>query len=399
MAQLDIEKRHGANCTKRYREFQKDKWNCTCPFRITGTVNSQRIRQQTDITDSDRARKFADDLEKTLKGEATEEPVQPVSIANAVEAYLQDAKDRNLAPDTQRKLRTIFQTQLLQWSADRGYTVLKQVANVPAIRDFRASWKDAPLARSKKQDRIVGFFHFCHRSGFIPHQPITSRALGKILVDQQPTDYFTEGEFAKLIDATYIYRGDRWERGEKTDQFGARLRAIVLLMRWTGLRVRDAYTLEKDRLCKTERGQDAILLYQAKTGEPVYCVIPPDSVEALRTLPPGNESNPKYFFWSGNGLPKSAVADFQRSFRKLVKLAGITKRSHPHMLRDTFAVECLLAGVPLEKVSMLLGHKSVKITEKHYKPFVKAMRWDLEDEVTKTWGPAKLSVVPNRRLA
>lgn len=42
------------------------------------------------------------------------------------------------------------------------------------------------------------------------------------------------------------------------------------------------------------------------------------------------------------------------------------------MFRDTFAVEMLLAGVPLEQVSILLGHKSVKITEKHYAPWVKA---------------------------
>jgi site-specific recombinase XerD len=42
------------------------------------------------------------------------------------------------------------------------------------------------------------------------------------------------------------------------------------------------------------------------------------------------------------------------------------------MLRDTFAVELLLVGVPLHDVAMLLGHKSIKTTEKHYAPFVMA---------------------------
>jgi integrase len=42
------------------------------------------------------------------------------------------------------------------------------------------------------------------------------------------------------------------------------------------------------------------------------------------------------------------------------------------MFRDTFAVELLLSGVPIDQVSLLLGHSSVKVTEKHYAPFVKA---------------------------
>ena len=61
------------------------------------------------------------------------------------------------------------------------------------------------------------------------------------------------------------------------------------------------------------------------------------------------------------------------------------KRSHPHMFRDTFAVEMLLAGVPLEQVSVLLGHKSVKITEKHYAPWVKARQELLAANVRKAW--------------
>ena len=38
---------------------------------------------------------------------------------------------------------------------------------------------------------------------------------------------------------------------------------------------------------------------------------------------------------------------------------------HPHRFRHTFAVELLKKGVPLEEVSILLGHSSVRITEKH----------------------------------
>ena len=40
---------------------------------------------------------------------------------------------------------------------------------------------------------------------------------------------------------------------------------------------------------------------------------------------------------------------------------------------------------PLEQVSMLLGHKSVKITEKHYAPWVKARQEQLAVNVRKSW--------------
>jgi hypothetical protein len=48
---------------------------------------------------------------------------------------------------------------------------------------------------------------------------------------------------------------------------------------------------------------------------------------------------------------------------------------------DTFAVEMLIAGVPPEPVSILLGPESVKITEKHYAPGVKARQEPPEENV------------------
>jgi integrase len=53
---------------------------------------------------------------------------------------------------------------------------------------------------------------------------------------------------------------------------------------------------------------------------------------------------------------------------------------HTHMLRDTFAVELLLQGVPLDEVPKLLTHTSVGVTETHYSPWVKARREKLEKD-------------------
>jgi len=86
------------------------------------------------------------------------------------------------------------------------------------------------------------------------------------------------------------------------------------------------------------------------------------------------------------------VADWQRAFRKLFATAdlkkpdGTKKRCFPHMLRDTFAIELLLKDVPIDQVALLLGHKSIKTTEKHYAPFVKARQEQLIASVQKAWG-------------
>lgn len=61
------------------------------------------------------------------------------------------------------------------------------------------------------------------------------------------------------------------------------------------------------------------------------------------------------------------------------------------MFRDTFAVELLLAGVAIEQVAVLLGHSSVKMTEKHYVPWVKARQEQLTSSVQRAWLPDLIS--------
>jgi integrase/recombinase XerD len=94
------------------------------------------------------------------------------------------------------------------------------------------------------------------------------------------------------------------------------------------------------------------------------------------------QSFPNHFFWSGRSKRKSEVSNWEKIFARVLSTAtekypklflersGQRKPAHLHMLRDTFAVEYLLAGMSLEEVSRLLGHSSVLITQKHYAPWV-----------------------------
>ena len=92
----------------------------------------------------------------------------------------------------------------------------------------------------------------------------------------------------------------------------------------------------------------------------------------------------KYFFWTGRSRPASAAGTWQRILRRLFEPTRIID-GYAHRFRDTFAVELLLAGVPMERVSMLLGHESIRTTEKHYTPWVRDRQEQLEADVRRTW--------------
>jgi integrase/recombinase XerD len=128
-----------------------------------------------------------------------------------------------------------------------------------------------------------------------------------------------------------------------------------------------------------------LFLYTQKTGVPVYTVLPDSVLQALEATPRVTDTR---YFWSGNSKRETAVCDCQMKLKKVFDLAEISKaggNAISHRFRDTFAVELLLAGVPLERVSILLGHGSVRVTEKHYNPWVRSRQEQLEADVCSAW--------------
>src|SRR5215471_15513940 len=120
---------------------------------------------------------------------------------------------------------------------------------------------------------------------------------------------------------------------------------MLLLLRWSGLRISDAAKLERSAL--TPDGK--LFLYTQKTGQPVYVPLPPSVVKMLRELP--NLDNSRYFFWNGRTSEETPGKQWWKTLKHIFRAAGLPN-AHPHSLRDTFAVEMLVAGVTLEEVSI-----------------------------------------------
>jgi integrase len=108
----------------------------------------------------------------------------------------------------------------------------------------------------------------------------------------------------------------------------------------------------------------------------------PDSGEkSKRMLPMGTDV---HFFWNGRDRLDAIIGSWRKRLARLFELAEVPK-GYAHRFRDTFAVELLLAGVPIERVSVLLGHQSVRITERHYSPWVRARQEQLEQDLKRAW--------------
>jgi integrase/recombinase XerD len=313
----------------------------------------------------------------------------------AVVAYLKAAKDRKLLKVTLEKKSLVFEKRLLPFCAAKGVRFVSEL-DLTTTQEWRGTWGVSPLVTMKRQKEVIGFFWFCERAGFPPNYAANlTTGLGRIEVKASQTAIFEPNEYRAIIDATYIY-SDRpsIDKHDSLTLGGERIRALTEVMRWTGLSIRDAVTLEKRRLARDpQTSLSSIIVHRKKTGEPVYCPVPPHVTQMLATLPASQKGNTNgtYFFWTGNGTSKTITTNWQRSYGKLFKLAaikeadGTPKRCHPHMFRDTFAVESLLAGMKPIEVSLILGHSSVTITEKHYLPFVRRRQTSLNDSVVESW--------------
>jgi integrase len=199
----------------------------------------------------------------------------------------------------------------------------------------------------------------------------------KSVFQVSPTMPLTHEEMVKLLAACDTLAAKAQPGAAKLNAL--RLKPLILTMRFSGLRVSDAVLLTTDRLDGKK-----LFLYTAKTGVPVYTILPDSVVRALAECPRVSDTR---FFWSGQGKRTTAVCDWQGRIKDAFDSAGIVKglsNAVSHRLRDSFACELLRAGATISNVATLLGN-SPRIVEKHYSPWVRSPQEQLEADLGRTW--------------
>jgi site-specific recombinase XerD len=337
-------------------------------------------RKAREIMDSwDPVRRLQRELEQQRK---QAEAAGETPLEYALDRWVESKSKKN--EETHSKYRTVAK-KMKAWARTRNVVVLADVTT-DALDEWRSQW--SPTAKRKYDqigkttqgrllERIKGFFRYAVKMKWLRDNPALE--LETISAESRATLPLLGGRYEKVLAATHAY--DAKMRAD--DRYGAELRALIELMRWSGLRVGDALMCPRSRV----EGNHLFLRKMKKTGEPIYAILPDRVLEALRKLPPRTTAHPNYFFWTGKSKYKSLVSQWERKLRRLndhLQLVDYERQPmkfHSHQLRDTFAVEHLLHGTSLEDVSKMLGHSSITITEEYYAPWVPERRARMESRM------------------
>ena len=189
---------------------------------------------------------------------------------------------------------------------------------------------------------------------------ITNRCIANDWIQKDPfagikfREEPTDPEFLTLEEVNRIYERDP---GSKRLEV---VRDMFLVSAFTGLAFTDVSQLAEEHIVTDNDGNKWIRKPRQKTHQmsniPLLD-IPLEIIEKYR----GNKKAAK----KGVLLPIPSNQVMNRYLKEIATICNIDKYLTTHVARHTYATICLSQGVSLKNVSKMLGHASVKMTERY----------------------------------
>lgn len=384
MAVVTVYQRHSKKCRKHREEKTGQNKRCRCRFWLRWGKDGKRSAKTRSLEIATKAaRKLEQELEFEALGIAAPKKPDHTTIEAAIKLYLDDMAQRGVKDPSKPR-------RMLEWlrkhAHEKGIILLKDVTAL-LLTEWRNGWtfkkdSDSPAVHWSV---VKTFFKWAFSLDLIPTNPAAK--LRSLPYGHNQVLPLSPEEFDRILAAV--------DQCDFTSDVIYRVKTFVLLQRWSGLACMDAATLSRAALSPDNN----ISRERTKTDNEVFVPIPDAVAEMLRMLP---NDDPDYFFWNPKRMKKtSIVAQFGDWVRAVFDKAGVahsTTEMLTHRFRHTFAVELLLAGVGIERVSKLLGHKTMRTTEEHYSAWVKERQQKLVVEVKDAWKHMKLptAILPVR---
>jgi site-specific recombinase XerD len=253
-------------------------------------------------------------------------------------AFFAKSQNKGVTDSTHRKYRT-FIKQLTAYCDERGYLYVDQLS-VTDMDRFYASWKDGPISKGKKLDKLRSFIKFCVKRKWLADNiadDLEPPHGASFAANKSP---FSEDELNRMYAACDAI-GPAIPAGPGARPWGGEdARDFILLSVYTGLRISDVCLFD---ISKRLTGND-VFLRMHKTKKELYTWIPDWLVVRLHAREAKQGS---HIFLVGKSMNIRTVTEqWRRQLKKIFKLAGnFEERPHPHRFRATFARALLEKGV------------------------------------------------------
>jgi integrase/recombinase XerD len=145
---------------------------------------------------------------------------------------------------------------------------------------------------------------------------------------------------------------------------GSRDRAMILVLLRTGMRIGELLNTKVTDVHIKERKIEIYEAQKNRLGRVVY--LSEDAIIALKTWLGERNTWEDYLFYSQWNTDTMSYSTARSRFEKYIVKAGLTHKGYTlHTLRHTFATELLNAGMRLECLQVLLGHRNIEETRRY----------------------------------
>ena len=276
-----------------------------------------------------------------------------------VNKYLDFCKNNKRLNEKTLKAYRLDLHQFLQSANSKNTTSIKEIIE-RYIAKLNTSSKPSTLKR--KIAVLKSYFKYLEYEEIIAASPFSKMKI-KIQEEHRLPKIFSMNILEKLLRAAYgrILTCDSVNKNHFTSLITA---AIVELLFATGMRVSELCNLELKNV-DLENGN--LLIFGKGAKERMLYIANKHVQEIMRKYLDKRlkvENETKYVFINrlGNRLSEQSVRNIIAS---IAQQAGIQQHITPHMFRHTLATYLLDGGVDCRQIQKILGHSSIKITERY----------------------------------
>lgn len=160
------------------------------------------------------------------------------------------------------------------------------------------------------------------------------------------------------------------------------VRDVFIFCCYTGFAYSDAYKFERDAITKGIDGEYWLSTNRQKTNTRESVPLLPIALDIIQQY-----RDNEYCMEHNKLLPVNSNQRYNAYLKEIADICGIKKKITTHIARHTFATTVTLAnGVPIETVSSMLGHNSIRTTQIYAKVVEKKVSEDMQLLKAKLFG-------------